>query len=178
VACAGTGRSCFALSRNRNATAITVFAALGERSTTTMHEEADVKDKLAWTVKGETFEDGSRLADWLKVYQSSDWHWQYDTHEMTFAIYEHDGQYWKLYHARHVSLGENKFTYGFGGVACRAVEVAYLDTTRSPHSSMLKQKGELEWIRTYEFNPAIHKVIRSGERNDKYGEPYEARLSV
>ncbi len=137
-----------------------------------------MKDKLAWAIKGETFEDGSRLADWVKVYQDSDWHWQYDTHDMTFAIYEHDGQYWKLYHARYVNIGEKDYTYDFGGVACRAVEVEYLDTARSPHSSMLKQKGDLEWIRTYEFDPAIHDVIRAGERNDKYGEPYAASVAA
>ena len=137
-----------------------------------------MKDKLPWTIKGEAFEDGSRLADWRKVYQNTDWHWQYDTHEMTFAIYEHDGQYWKLYHVRYVDVGEKAYTYGFGGVACRAVEVEYLGTARSPHSSTLKQKGDLEWIRTYEYDPAIHKVVRAGERNEKYGEPYETRQSM
>ena len=137
-----------------------------------------MKDKLAWAIKGETFEDGSRLADWVKVYQDSDWHWQYDTHEMTFAIYEHDGQHWKLYHSRHVNVGDNKYTYGFGGVACRVIKVEYLDTARSPHSSMLKQKDDLEWIRTYEFNPVIHKVFQLGERKDKYGEPYGASVAA
>lgn len=131
-----------------------------------------MKDKLPWNVEGETFADGSRLANWVKVYQSSEWHWQYDTHEMTFAIYAHDGQYWKLYRVRYVNAGEKAYTYGFGGVACRAVEVEYLDTARSPHSSMLKQAGDLEWIRTYEYDPAIHRLVRAGERSDKYGEPY------
>ncbi len=134
-----------------------------------------MKDKLAWNVVGESFADGSRLADWRKVYQSGDWHWQYDTHEMTFAVYAHDKQFWKLYHARYVNPGDDRYTYDFGGVACRVVEVEYLATARSPHSAMLKKTGDLEWIRTYEFDPAIHRVVRAGERSDKYGEPYEHR---
>ncbi len=134
-----------------------------------------MKDKLPWNVKGESFADGSRLADWRKVYQSSNWHWQYDTHEMSFAIYAHDGQFWKLYHVRYVHPGDDDYTFDFGGVACRVVETEYRVTARSPHSSLLKTKGDLEWIRTYEFDPAIHRVVRAGERNDKYGEPYEHR---
>lgn len=55
-------------------------------------------DTLGWKIEGHSFRDGSLLADWEKIYQDSTWHWQYDTHEMTFAIYKHDGQYWKLYH--------------------------------------------------------------------------------
>ena len=137
-----------------------------------------MKDKLPWQVKGESFADGSRLTDWQKIYQSPDWHWQYDTHEMTFAIYAHDGQFWKLYRARYVYPGDDHYTYDFGGVACRAVEVEYLETARSPHSSMLKRQGDLEWIRTYEFDPAIHRAVRAGERNEKYGEPYEQRAAA
>ena len=137
-----------------------------------------MKDKLPWNIKGESFADGSRLADWQKVYQSGEWHWQYDTHEMTFAIYAHDGQFWKLYHARYVHPGDDYYTYDFGGVACRVVEVEYLATARSPHSSVLKTNGDLEWVRTYEFDPAIHRVVRAGERNGKYGEPYEHRAAA
>jgi hypothetical protein len=60
----------------------------------------EMNDKLPWAVRGKTFVDGSALSDWVKVYQSRDWHWQYDSHELNFAIYQHDGQYWKLYQAR------------------------------------------------------------------------------
>ncbi|MEM8683295.1 MAG: hypothetical protein AAGF72_07690 [Pseudomonadota bacterium] len=137
-----------------------------------------MRDKLPWAVKGESFADGSRLADWQRVFRSTAWHWQYDTHEMSFSIYAHDGQFWKLYHARYVHPGDAHFTYGFGGVACRVVEVEYLHTARSPHSSMLQESGDLEWIRTYEFDPAIHRVVRAGERNEKYGKPYEHRQAA
>ena len=134
-----------------------------------------MNDKLAWAIEGQTFADGSQLANWVKIYQSAQWHWQYDTHEMTFGIYRYDGQYWKLYQIRYVKPGEDDYSYGYGGVACRVVEVAYQATTRSPHSSMLKQKGDLEWIRTYEFDSSIHKVIRAAKTSQKYGEPYESR---
>ena len=134
-----------------------------------------MNDTLLWLVKGKTFTDGSQLSDWVKIYQSPDWHWQYDTHELTFAIYEHDGQYWKLYHARFVQDGNDKYSYGFGGQACRMVLVEYLSKTRSPHSSMLNKKGDEEWIRTYEYDPMIHKILKVGERNDKYGKPYEMK---
>ncbi len=60
-----------------------------------------MSDTLKWRIRGELFEDGSRMSDWRKVEQS-DWQWQYDTHELTFDIYEHDGDYWKLYRARWV----------------------------------------------------------------------------
>lgn len=137
-----------------------------------------MKNKLSWLVKGEFFEDGSSFLEWNKIYQSPDWHWQYDTHEMTFAIYEHDGQFWKLYQARYVTPGENNYTYDYGGVACRMVLVKYFEKFGSPHSSMLKEKGEQEWIRTYEYDPKIHKVLKSGERNMQYGEPYESKLAA
>ena len=136
-----------------------------------------MSDKLPWSVEGEVFADGSRLADWVKVYQSSEWHWQYDTHEMTFAIYEHDGQYWKLYRIRYVGAGEKEYTYRFGGVACRAVEVEYLNTARSPHSSMLKHSGDLEWVRVHEYDSTVHRLVRAGECSDKYGEPHGARAA-
>ncbi len=129
-------------------------------------------DTLGWLRRGEQFADGSSLADWQKVYQSETWHWQYDTHELTYAIYAHDGQFWKLYHSRFVAPGDTRYTNGYGGVACRVVEVRYLITTKSPHSSLLKAAGDLEWIRTYEFDPALHEVIRAGEQSAKYGLPY------
>ncbi len=58
-----------------------------------------MSDTLRWKIPGETFEDGTKLTDWKKI-ESSPWHWQYDTHELAFDIYEHAGQYWKLYHSR------------------------------------------------------------------------------
>lgn len=84
-----------------------------------------MNDTLPWMIKGKTFTDGSQLSDWVKIYQSPDWHWQYDTHELSFAIYEHDGQYWKLYHARYVEPGADDYSYGYGGQACRMVLVGY-----------------------------------------------------
>ena len=134
-----------------------------------------MKDKLGWLIKGVQFKDGSYLKDWKTIFQSPDWHWQYDTHEMTFSIYEHDGQFWKLYHARYAKPGDQTYTYDFGGVACRMVLVKYLVTSGSPHTSMLMQKGEQEWIRTYEYNPSIHQVLISGECNEKYEKPFESK---
>lgn len=129
-------------------------------------------DKLAWQEKGRTFVDGSRLVDWQMVYQSETWHWQYDTHELSYAIYAHDGQFWKLYHARYVEPGKLEYTQGFGGIACRVVEVRYTASAKSPHSALLKAPGDVEWIRTYEFDSGIHEVVRSGEQSEKYGAPY------
>ncbi len=48
-----------------------------------------MSDTLKWRVRGELFEDGSRMSDWQKIAQS-DWQWQYDTLELAFDIYEHD----------------------------------------------------------------------------------------
>jgi len=132
-----------------------------------------MSDVLSWAIEGESFEDGSLLSDWVGIYQSPDWHWQYDTHELTFSIYAHDGQYWKLYHVRYVEPGDDHYTCDYGGIACRMVLVEYLARAGSPHSSMLKRKGEEEWVRTYEYDPRIHKVLKTGERNQKYGEPFE-----
>ncbi len=132
-----------------------------------------MKDKLPWIIPGKSFADGSELADWVMIYQSPDWHWQYDTHELTFAIYAHDNQYWKLYRRRFVEPGATEYSYEFGGVACRMVLVEYLSQARSPHSSMLKSQGEQEWIRTYEYEPRIHKVLKAGEQSAKYGAPFE-----
>lgn len=129
-------------------------------------------DKLAWLEQGRSFVDGSQLVDWKKVFQSETWHWQYDTHELTYAIYLHDGQYWKLYLSRFVAPGAHEYSYGFGGVACRVVEVRYTANARSPHSALPKVRGDVEWIRTYEFDENIHEAIRCGETNKKYGAPY------
>lgn len=127
---------------------------------------------LQWAVRGESFEDGSRLADWTKIEESGAWHWQYDTHELSFEIYEHDGQYWKLYRARFVPEGASDYAYDFGGQACRMALVEYKARTRSPHSSKLMQAGDREWVRTYEVDEKIHAVLKAGEENAKYGAAY------
>jgi hypothetical protein len=133
-----------------------------------------MKNTLAWAILGETFQDGSYYANWSNntIYTSNEWHWQYDNHELSFSIYLHDNQYWKLYHSRYVQDGETTYSYGFGGQACRMVEIEYITTAKSPHSNMLKIAGDKEWIRTYEYNTKIHKIINAGEQNDKYGVPY------
>ena len=120
-----------------------------------------MSDTLKWRLKGELFEDGSQLSDWQKIEQS-DWQWQYDTHELTFDIYEHDGDYWKLYRARWVPEGTTEYVYDFGGQACRMVLVKYQTTARSPHSHRLMQAGEFEWVRTYEYDESIHRLIKAG----------------
>lgn len=129
-------------------------------------------DTLGWAVRGESFEDGSRLADWVEIEDSGVWHWQYDTHELSFAIYEHDGQFWKLYRARFVPEGAEDYAYDFGGQACRMALVEYKRRGRSPHSSRLMQAGAREWVRTYEVDETIHKVLRSGAADPKYGAPF------
>ena len=131
-----------------------------------------MSDTLGWAVRGESFEDGSRLADWVKIEDSGVWHWQYDTHELSFAIYSHDGQFWKLYRARFVPEGAADYAYDFGGQACRMALVEYRARGRSPHSSRLVQLGEREWVRTYEVDERIHKVLRAGAADPKYGAPY------
>ena len=83
-----------------------------------------MSETLKWRLKGELFEDGSRLPDWQKI-QQSDWQWQYDTHELAFDIYEHDGNYWKLYRARWVPEGLTEYVRDFGGQACRMTLVEY-----------------------------------------------------
>ena len=129
-------------------------------------------DTLQWAVRGVSFEDGSTLADWTRIEQSGEWHWQYDTHELTFAIYEHDGQYWKLYQARWVPDGASEHAYGFGGQACRMALVRYRQRARSPHSGRLMERGATEWVRTYEVDGALHEVRKAGRADPKYGEPY------
>lgn len=132
-------------------------------------------DTLGWKVKGESFEDGSLLSDWRKIEQS-DWHWQYDTHELSFEIYEHNDQYWKLYRARFVPPDADEYRYDFGGQACRMTLVEYTARGRSPHSNRLMQPGDLEWVRTYEVNRSIHRILKAGREGLKDGasEPREA----
>ena len=137
-----------------------------------------MRDTLQWTVRGKSFEDGSRLDDWNKIEESGEWHWQYDTHELTFAIYEHDGQYWKLYRARYVLDDDSDYTYDFGGQACRMALVEYKAQARSPHSARLMRVGDREWVRTYEVDETIHTVIKAGRADAKYGAPYGPKQSA
>lgn len=129
-------------------------------------------DTLGWVVHGERFEDGSHLRDWRRIAESGIWHWQYDTHELTFDIYAHDGQYWKLYRARAVPPCGTDYVYSFGGQACRVALVEYTSRARSPHSARLMRAGDREWVRTYEVDDEIHKVVEAGCADTKYGAPY------
>ncbi len=123
-----------------------------------------MRDTLQWRTRGHEFEDGSRLADWRKI-EDSPWHWQTDGHELTFEIYEHDGQYWKLYRVRWVPEGSKEHEYAFGGQACRMFQVQYKERARSPHSGRLMEPGDFEWVRTYEVDEEIHCVTRAGRIN-------------
>ena len=129
-------------------------------------------DTLQWVRRGESFEDGSKLADWALIEDSGAWHWQYDTHELSFRIYEHDGQYWKLYRARFVPPEGDTYIHDFGGQACRMALVRYRRRARSPHSALLMEAGAEEWVRTYEVDEALHEVIKAGRADPKYGAPY------
>ena len=84
------------------------------------------------------------------------------------AIYEHDGQYWKLYRARWVMPGDTEHEIRFGGRACRVALVAYKTRSRSPHSARLMQKGDLEWVRTNEVDETIHRLIKAGSNEATY----------
>ncbi len=123
-----------------------------------------MSDTLKWRVRGELFEDASQLSNWQKIEQSA-WQWQYDTHELTFDIYEHDGDYWKLYRARWLPESATEYVYDFGGQACRMVLVEYRTTVRSPHSHKLMQVGDFEWVRIYEYDESIHELIKAGTRS-------------
>ena len=129
-------------------------------------------DTLGWAVRGVSFEDGSKLDDWQKVDESGTWHWQYDTHELTFDIYRHDGQYWKLYRARFVPDGAAEYDYDYGGQACRMALVRYRRTAKSPHSSRLMAAGAQEWVRTYEVDETLHEVLKAGRADARYAAPY------
>ena len=120
-----------------------------------------MSDTLRWQTRGHDFEDGSKLADWKNI-ESSQWHWQTDGPELAFNIYEHDGQYWKLYRLRWVPKGSAEHAYGYGGQACRMFQVQYKQRTRSPHSGRLMQPGDLEWVRIHEVDEEIHRVVRTG----------------
>ena len=125
-----------------------------------------MRSTLRWTVPGEVFEDGSRLAEWIKI-ESHPWQWQYDAHELAFDIYEHDGQYWKLYRARWVPEGTTEYVYDYGGQACRMMLVEYTTKARSPHSKKPMQPGDLEWVRTYEYDGSIHRTVKGARQREK-----------
>ena len=125
-------------------------------------------DTLKWSILGEEFEDGSKIEDWQRI-ERSPWQWQYDSHELAFDIYEHDGQYWKLYRVRWVAPDKPAHAYGFGGQACRMAFVEYTMRARSPHSARLMQEGDLEWVRTYEVDETLHMIVKAGKDNPKYG---------
>ena len=120
-----------------------------------------MNDTLSWRILGEVFDDGSSLADWRKI-ETSSWHWQYDNHELSFDIYQHDGQYWKLYRARWVPPGGAAYAYGYGGQACRMAKVEYTRRARSTHSGRLMEAGTQEWVRTYEVDETLHHVVKAG----------------
>lgn len=127
-----------------------------------------MKNTLQWRIHGDEFEDGSKIADWKKI-ESDAWHFRVESsYEMTFDIYEHDGQFWKLYQGRWAVEGIAEYTYRYGGQACRMTQVAYTTKVRSPHSGLLKQRGDLEWVRVYEVNERIHNVMKTGLPDPKY----------
>ncbi len=127
-----------------------------------------MKNTLRWKIPSQEFEDGSQLKDWHKI-ESSPWHLQFESnYEMTFDIYEHDGQYWKLYQARWVTGSSNEYVYRYGEQACRMTQVEYTTQSRSPHSGLLKEAGDLEWVRVYEVDERIHYVVKTGQSDPKY----------
>ena len=97
----------------------------------------------------------------MKIEEAGVWHWQYDTHELTFNIYEYDGQYWKLYRARWAT-DNGEYEHAYGGQACRMALVKYKKRTRSPLSNRLMRADDNEWVRTYEVDAAIHEIVRAG----------------
>ena len=137
-----------------------------------------MNDTLQWSIRGEKFENGSRLKDWVKIEESGVWHWQYDAHELTFHIYEHDGQYWKLYLARWVPEGETEYKYDFGGQACRMTLVEYKTRARSPHSKRLMQVSDLEWVRAYEVDGKIHRVVKARAEDSNYESANSSKKSA
>ena len=131
-------------------------------------------DTLQWQIQGVSFEDGSTLAgDWRKIHESGEWHWQYDTHELAFQIYEHDGQYWKLYRVRFVPEGASEYAYGFGGQACRMALVRYRRRTKSPHSSRLMDERERRsGSAPTRLMRRSTRFLKAGRADPKYGAPY------
>ncbi len=129
---------------------------------THLESETYPRDKLPWLVPNEVFADGSEVSDWTMI-ESFPWTAQEHGYEMSFDIYEHDGQFWKLYRARWNAAGKTDYRYSYGGQACRMAEVRYTKESISPHSHGQKQEGDVEWIRVEEVDSAIHEVLRRGE---------------
>ena len=127
-----------------------------------------MKNTMQWQIPDQEFEDGSRITDWKKL-EDGAWHPQFErNYEMKFDIFEYDGQFWKLYQARWVADGTFQYHCRYGGQACRMSQVQYQKMTRSPHSGLLKKAGDLEWVRVYEVDEQIHKVIQAGRPDLKY----------
>lgn len=127
-----------------------------------------MSNTLRWRIPNQQFEDGSKVVDWQKI-ESNPWHLQVERdYEMTFDIYEHDGQFWKLYQGRWVIEGTTEYMYRYGGQACRMTQVAYKTQARSPHSGLLKEAEDLEWVRVYEVDERIHTIVRAGRPDPKY----------
>ena len=83
-----------------------------------------LKDKMHWAVKDQVFEDGSMVQEWEKI-EGSPWIPQDEGYELSFDIYRHHDQFWKLYIARWIPEGAAEYAYAYGGVACRIAEVRY-----------------------------------------------------
>ena len=128
----------------------------------TTQSESYPRDKLPWLVPEEVFVDGSKVSDWTKI-ESFPWVPQEQGYELTFEIYEHDGQFWKLYKARWKEPGGIEYRYSYGGQACRMAKVRYTRQATSPHSHEPKQRGDFEWVRVEEVDATIHEVLRRGE---------------
>ena len=127
-----------------------------------------MKNTLRWRVPGREFEDRSQLSDWQKI-ESNPWHLQFESnYEMTFDIYQHNGQYWKLYRGRWVIEDSNEYVYSYGGQVCRVTQVEYTTRSRSPHSGLLKEAGDLEWVRVSEVDRQIHYIVKAGQADSKY----------
>lgn len=131
-----------------------------------------MSDTLAWIETGVRFRDGSLLDDWEEIYRDETWHWQYDTHALSYSIYKHDGQFWKLYRVRYARPGDKGYVYSYGGQACRMVQVEFTENAVSGHDNCVMGKGAQQWIRTYEFDSRVMKPLTVGEEGGKYGAPY------
>ena len=59
-------------------------------------------------------------------------------------------------------LASSMHTYGWGRQACRMALVEYNRRARSPHSGLLKGVGDLEWVRAYEVDADVHRVVKAG----------------
>ena len=44
--------------------------------------------------------------------------------------------------------------------------VEYKRRARSPHSGLLKEAGDLEWVRAYEVDADVHRVVKAGAESE------------